>query len=101
MFATMESIKECSSITRLLLLLGSENYAYWKPHMRAIIMSINEAAWKAIEEGWTQPIVIDVDGTTPPKGRSKYTAKERKTAYGNSQVLNVIFNRVDVDQLKK
>lgn len=66
----MEPAKEGSSVSQAPLLIGSSNYAYWKAYMKAFIMSIDAAAWEAIEEGWTQPTVIGADGTSQSKGKA-------------------------------
>ncbi|KAK5793606.1 hypothetical protein PVK06_034758 [Gossypium arboreum] len=93
-------MRESISIAQHPLLLGSKNYAYWKACMRTFNMSSNKATCEAIEEGWTQPIVTIADCTTCPKDRSKYIAKERKTAHGNLQTLNFIFSGVSMEQFK-
>ena len=36
-------------------LFGGTNYAYWKVHMRAILQSLDEKVWQAVEIGWTKP----------------------------------------------
>ncbi|MBA0680011.1 hypothetical protein Goari_011743 [Gossypium aridum] len=46
--------------------------------MRAFIISVNEAAWEAIEDKWVRPIVAIVDGTTHLKEISKYIDKEQR-----------------------
>ncbi|MBA0853183.1 hypothetical protein Goshw_014513 [Gossypium schwendimanii] len=46
--------------------------------MRAFIISVNEAAWEAIEDKWVRPIVAIVDGTTHLKEISKYIDEEQR-----------------------
>lgn len=69
--------------------------------MRAFILSIDEAAWQTIEDGWTEPFVTTIDGNSRPMERSKYTPKEKKrVAHGNFKALYAIFNGVDMQQFK-
>ena len=30
------------------------NYAYWEVHMRALLQSLDEKVWQAVEIGWTK-----------------------------------------------
>ncbi|GAA0158793.1 hypothetical protein LIER_15730 [Lithospermum erythrorhizon] len=48
----MEGVKEGSSITRPLLLDGT-NYPYWKAKMTAFLRSVDTKNWKAMLTGWT------------------------------------------------
>lgn len=65
--------------------------------MKAFIMSLDEAAWEAVEDGWTWPIVIDTNVNTRFKEKIKYTRVEKGVAHGNSKALNAIFNGVDME----
>ncbi|MBA0763325.1 hypothetical protein Gotri_012784 [Gossypium trilobum] len=69
--------------------------------MRAFIISVNEAAWEAIEDKWVQPIVATVDGTTHLKEISKYIDEEQRVVHRNSQALNAFYldDRFSKDKL--
>ena len=36
-------------------LFNGTNYAYWIVRMRAILQSLDEKVWQAVEIGWTKP----------------------------------------------
>lgn len=55
--------------SRASFLVGSSNYAYWKAHMKAFIMFIDDDAWEVVEKGWIGHIIIGTDGTISPKAK--------------------------------
>ena len=42
-------------------LFNGTNYAYWIVRMRAILQSLDENVWQAVEIGWTKPTEVPVD----------------------------------------
>ena len=42
-------------------LFDDTNYAYWIVRMRAILQSLDEKVWQAVEIGWTKPTEASVD----------------------------------------
>ena len=42
-------------------LFNGTNYAYWIVRMRAILQSLDEKVWQAVEIGWTKPTEAPVD----------------------------------------
>ncbi|CAJ2644227.1 unnamed protein product [Trifolium pratense] len=94
--------KEGGTISRPPLLIGPENYDYWKAKMMAFLKSIDSRTWKAIENGWEAPVVLDKDGnkTTEVKTVKDYSKDEDELALGNSKALNAIFNGVDINMFR-
>ncbi|XP_045799072.1 uncharacterized protein LOC123893185 [Trifolium pratense] len=94
--------KEGGTISRPPLLIGPENYDYWKAKMMAFLKSIDSRTWKAIENGWEAPVVLDKDGnkTTEVKAVKDYSKDEDELALGNSKALNAIFNGVDINMFR-
>ncbi|MCH85253.1 gag-protease polyprotein, partial [Trifolium medium] len=94
--------KEGGKISRPPLLIGPENYDYWKAKMMVFLKSIDSRTWKAVENGWEPPVVIDKDGkkTSEIKPTKDYSKDEDDLALGNSKALNAIFNGVDINMFR-
>ncbi|XP_045810770.1 uncharacterized protein LOC123905185 [Trifolium pratense] len=94
--------KEGGTVSRPPLLIGPENYDYWKARMMAFLKSIDSRTWKAIENGWEALVVLDKDGnkTTEVKAVKDYSKYEDELALGNSKALNAIFNGVDINMFR-
>ncbi|XP_045798006.1 uncharacterized protein LOC123892244 [Trifolium pratense] len=94
--------KEGGTISRPPLLIGPENYDYWKSKMMVFLKSIDSRTWKAVENGWEPPVVIDKDGkkTSEIKPTKDYSKDEDDLALGNSKALNAIFNGVDINMFR-
>ena len=73
------------------LLFEGTNYAYWKVYMRAILQSLDEKVWQAVEIGWTKPKEAPAD----------WDNAKIKTANFNSRALNVLFSAVTNEEFKK
>ena len=95
----MENLKEGNSVSRPLLLDGS-NYAYWKVRMRALIKSIDEKAWKAVLVRWVPPTTENEDGEKIEKAETEWTLEEDRAANYNSKALNALFNGVDPQEFR-
>ena len=67
------------------------NYAYWKVRMKAVLQSLDEKVWQAIEIGWTKPKEAPVSW-----GEAKI-----KAANFNSRALNALFSAVTNKEFKK
>ena len=72
-------------------LFDDTNYAYWKVRMRAFLQSLDEKVWQAIEIGWTKLKEASAD----------WDDAKIKAANFNSRALNVLFNAVTNEELKK
>ena len=72
-------------------LFDDTNYAYWKVRMRAFLQSLDEKVWQAIEIGWTKSREASAD----------WDDAKIKAANFNSRALNVLFNAVTNEELKK
>ena len=72
-------------------LFYSTNYAYWKVRIRAFLQSLDEKGWQAVEIGWTKPTEASAD----------WDDAKIKAANFNSRALNVLFNAVTNEELKK
>ena len=67
------------------------NYAFWKVLMRAFLCSIDDAAWDAIEVGWTK---LEAAKSTQDKAALA-------VANANSKALNAIFCGVSLEEFHK
>ncbi|CAJ2662359.1 unnamed protein product [Trifolium pratense] len=94
--------KEGGTVSKPPLLTGPENYDYWKARMMAFLKSIDSRTWKAVENGWEPPVVIDKDGKKIDeiKPTKDYSKDEDDLALGNSKALNSIFNGVDINMFR-
>ena len=72
-------------------LFDGTNYAYWKVHMRAILQSLDEKVWQAVEIGWTKP----------KEAPANWDDAKIKAANFNSRALNTIFSAVMNEEFKK
>ena len=72
-------------------LFNGTNYAYWIVRMRAILQSLDENVWQAVEIGWTKPTEVPVD----------YDDAKIKVANFNSRALNALFSGVMNGEFKK
>ena len=72
-------------------LFDGTNYAYWKVHMRAFLLSLDEKVRLAVDVGWTLP-------EEPP---TMWDDAKIKAANFNSKALNVLFSAVTNEELKK
>lgn len=71
------------------------NYDYWKVMMVSFHKYLGNKAWKALLKGWNQAVGTSEDGTTSLKLEVDWTNVEEDEAFGNSKVMNAIFNGMD------
>ena len=95
----MALIRKGRSTTRPLVLDGT-NYSYQKARMIAFLKSIDQKTCKAIVTKWSHSEVTNKDEIVSPKPEIEQTVAEEEASTGNSQALNVIFNRVDQNVCK-
>ena len=67
------------------------NYAFWKVRMRAVLCSIDEAIWDAVEIGWTKP----------EAAKSTWDKAALATSNANSKALNAIFCDVSLNEFHR
>ena len=67
------------------------NYAYWKVRMRALLQSLDEKVWQAMEIGWTKPTEASAD----------WDDAKIKAANFNSRAMNALFSAVTNEEFKK
>ena len=67
------------------------NYAYWKVRMRALLQSLDEKVWQAMEIGWTKPTEASAD----------WDDAKIKVANFNSRAMNALFSAVTNEEFKK
>ena len=67
------------------------NYAFWKVCMRALLCSIDESVWDAVEVGWTRP----------EEAISTWDKAALAASNANNKVLNVIFCGVSPDEFHR
>ena len=72
-------------------LFDSTNYAYWKVCMSALLQSLDENVWQAVEIGWTKPTEALAN---------QDDAKIKATNF-NSRALNALFSAVMNEEFKK
>ena len=72
-------------------LFDDTNYADWKVRMRALLQSLDEKVWQAMEIGWTKPKEALVD----------WDDAKIKAENFNSRALNAIFSAVTNEEFKK
>ena len=72
-------------------LVDGTNYAYWKVRMIALLQSLDEKVWQAVEIGWTKPKEAPAD----------WDEAKIKAANFNSRALNALFNAVTNEEFKK
>ena len=75
----------------ILPLFDGTNYAYWKVRMRALLQSLDEKVWQAMEIGWTKPTEASAD----------WDDAKIKAADFNSRALNALFSAVTNEEFKK
>ncbi|CAA7031093.1 unnamed protein product [Microthlaspi erraticum] len=95
----MESTKDLIAVQKQLV-LEEGNFGHWKVCMRHLIRGINEDAWTAVEDGWSEPTITDEEGVTTPKPKSQWTHAEKAASKFNSKALSTIFSHVEMDQFK-
>ena len=67
------------------------NYAYWKVRMRALLQSLDEKVWQAMEIGWTKPTEASAD----------WDDAKIKAENFNSRAMNALFSAVTNEEFKK
>ena len=67
------------------------NYAYWKVRTRALLYSLDEKVWQAVEIGWTKPKEAPAD----------WDEAKIKAENFNSRALNTLFSAVTNEEFKK
>ena len=72
-------------------LFDGTNYAYWKVRMRALLQSLDEKVWQAMEIGWTKPTEASAD----------WDDAKIKAANFNSRAMNALFSAVTNEEFKK
>ena len=72
-------------------LFDGTNYAYWKVRMRALLYSLDEKVWQAVEIGWTKPKEASAD----------WDEAKIKAENFNSKALNALFSAVTNEEFKK
>ena len=75
----------------ILPLFDGTNYAYRKVCMRALLQSLNEKVWQAIEISWIKPKQAPTD----------WDDAKIKAANFNSRALNALFNVVTNEEFEK
>ena len=75
----------------ILPLFDGTNYADWKVRMRALLQSLDEKVWQAMEIGWTKPKEAPVD----------WDDAKIQAANFNSKALNALFSAVTNEEFKK
>ncbi|CAM8920686.1 unnamed protein product [Rhodiola kirilowii] len=88
------NLREEQNVSRLPLLEGNK-YVYWRVRMKAFLKSQDESVWKAVEQGWTNPVTIDEGGKVVPLVEIKWTGEQKNAEAANSKAMNVIFSGVD------
>ena len=68
--------------------------------MKALIKSIDESAWSAVEEKWSPLVDVDEKKYEVTKKKSRWSSEEASKANANREALNIIFGGVDEHQLK-
>ncbi|KAH7681548.1 Zinc finger CCHC-type protein [Dioscorea alata] len=91
--------REGASVARPPLLNGS-NYTYWEVRMNALIKSLDESAWIAVEDGWFSPTQVDEDKNEIVKKKINWSAEDMRRANANGKALNAIFGGLDENQFK-
>ncbi|XP_065638325.1 uncharacterized protein LOC136071215 [Quercus suber] len=83
----------------------SNNYAFWKIHMRAFLCSIDDVVWDAVEVGWTRPEATkstwDKAALAAANANSKALNAILCGANANSKVLNAIFCGVSPEKFHR
>ena len=72
-------------------LFDGTNYAYWKVRMRALLQSLDEKVWQAMEIGWTKPTEASAD----------WDDAKIKAENFNSRAMNALFSAVTNEEFKK
>ena len=72
-------------------LFDGTNYAYWKVSMRALLQSLDEKVWQAMEIGWTKP----------KEAPTNWDDAKIKVANFNNRALNALFSAVTNGEFKK
>ena len=72
-------------------LFDGTNYAYWKVRMRALLQSLDEKVWQAMEIGWTKPTEASAD----------WDDAKIKVENFNSRAMNALFSAVTNEEFKK
>ena len=72
-------------------LFDGTNYAYWKAHMRAFLLSLDEKVWQVVEIVWTKPMKVPTD----------WDDAKIKAANFDSMALNVLFSAITNEEFKK
>ena len=72
-------------------LFDGTNYAYWKVRMIALLQSLDEKVWQAVEIGWTKP----------KEALADWDEAKIKAENFNSRALNALFNAVTNEEFKK
>ena len=75
----------------ILPLFDGTNYAYRKVRMRALLQSLNEKVWQAVEISWIKPKEAPTD----------WDDAKIKAANFNSRALNALFSVVTNEEFKK
>ncbi|XP_031090921.1 uncharacterized protein LOC115995913 [Ipomoea triloba] len=84
------------SISRLPLLKGVSNYAFWKARMMAFIKSLDEECWGSIENGWNPPTITE-QNEIKKKPVISSTFEEKKLSSANNRALNAIHSAMSSD----
>ena len=72
-------------------LFDGTSYAYWKVRMRALLQSLDEKVWQAMEIGWTKPTEASAD----------WDDAKIKAENFNSRAMNALFSAVTNEEFKK
>ena len=67
------------------------NYAFWKVRMKAILCSIDESVWDAVDIGWTRP----------KAAKSIWDKAALVASNANSKALNAIFCGVSPNEFHR
>ncbi|CAM8904961.1 unnamed protein product [Rhodiola kirilowii] len=63
--------------------------------MKGFLKSLDEKAWRAILVGWTQPMMVNVEGAMVIQLEALWTDADEKASAGNTKAMNAIFSGVD------
>lgn len=62
----MEHMKELIAVQKPIMLDGG-NFGHWKIRTRHVIRGIDEEAWSAFLNGWSEPTMVDEKRNEVPK----------------------------------
>ena len=70
---------------------NGSNYVFWKVRIKALLCSIDESVWNAVDIGWTKP----------EAAKSTWDKAALAASNANSKALNAIFCGVSPDKFHR